>query len=152
MTRRIIYDLTHTRQSGLFGPLAGGLLYNRFGFRGPILFGIIITVVDLVGRLLIIERKAAIRYAPDPAATADALGVNQGSQKLELGDAKAQSSALAHGTGAMKDQHGGNVPSKAAVMRTQSAPGPRLSLLAVVVRLGKSPRTLAAICCTLIYG
>jgi DHA1 family solute carrier family 18 vesicular amine transporter 1/2 len=52
----------------LVGPPTAGALYGRWGFRGPFIFGIIITCVDLVARLLIIERKDAIVWGIDPAA------------------------------------------------------------------------------------
>ncbi|KAJ7275547.1 major facilitator superfamily domain-containing protein [Mycena haematopus] len=57
----------------LAGPPIGGALYSRFGYRGPFICGIIVTVFDLIGRLLIIERKDALRWNIDPAAapTAD---------------------------------------------------------------------------------
>ncbi|KAG6837914.1 hypothetical protein H0H93_013067 [Arthromyces matolae] len=53
-------------RSSLIGPPVGGTVYSRFGFRGPFIFGIIWTVVDLIARLLIIERKEAIRWGLDP--------------------------------------------------------------------------------------
>ena len=43
----------------------GGALYSGFGYRGPFIFGIIVTFVDCIGRLLIIERKDAISYGQD---------------------------------------------------------------------------------------
>lgn len=52
----------------LVGPPAAGALYERWGFRAPFIFGIIITFVDLLARLLIIERKDAIKWGVDPAA------------------------------------------------------------------------------------
>ena len=51
----------------LLGPPIGGALYSRFDFRAPFVFTIIITVVDLIGRLLLIERKDALKYGHDPA-------------------------------------------------------------------------------------
>lgn len=44
----------------LIGPPVGGALYSAFGYRAPFIFGIIVTVIDFVGRLLIIERKDAV--------------------------------------------------------------------------------------------
>ncbi|KAH9921390.1 uncharacterized protein B0H18DRAFT_1086101 [Fomitopsis serialis] len=40
-------------------------LYDKFGFHGPFIFGIIITAIDLIGRLLVIERKHAILWASE---------------------------------------------------------------------------------------
>ena len=42
-------------------------MYARFGFRAPFIFGEICTVVDLLLRLLIIERHVAIKWGYDPA-------------------------------------------------------------------------------------
>ncbi|EIN13364.1 MFS general substrate transporter [Punctularia strigosozonata HHB-11173 SS5] len=55
----------------LVGPPAGGALYSRFGIRGPFVFGIAITFVDLVGRLLIIERKDALVWGIDTMAMSE---------------------------------------------------------------------------------
>ncbi|KAJ7456492.1 MFS general substrate transporter [Mycena latifolia] len=52
----------------LAGPPIGGALYSRFGFRGPFICGIIVSFIDLIGRLLIIERKDALLWDVDPAA------------------------------------------------------------------------------------
>ncbi|KAF9020372.1 MFS general substrate transporter [Hymenopellis radicata] len=41
----------------LMGPPIGGALYSRFGFRGPFILGTIFAFIDLIGRVLIIERK-----------------------------------------------------------------------------------------------
>ncbi|KLO05711.1 MFS general substrate transporter [Schizopora paradoxa] len=43
-------------------PPIGGALFQRFGFRGPFIFDIIIAFVDLVGRLLVIEKKDASKW------------------------------------------------------------------------------------------
>lgn len=55
--------------SQLIGPPVGGALFDRFGIHGPCLFGIIVTAVDLIGRLLLIERKEALVWGFDPAAS-----------------------------------------------------------------------------------
>ncbi|EPQ61048.1 MFS general substrate transporter [Gloeophyllum trabeum ATCC 11539] len=52
----------------LVGPPVGGALYHTFGYRGPFIFGIIVSVIDLIGRLLIIERKDALLWGIDPAS------------------------------------------------------------------------------------
>ena len=54
--------------SQLVGPPVGGVLFNRFGIRGPCIFGIMVIAVDLVGRLLLIERSEALALGFDPAA------------------------------------------------------------------------------------
>ncbi|PCH33242.1 MFS general substrate transporter [Wolfiporia cocos MD-104 SS10] len=50
----------------LVGPPVAGALFSRFGFHGPFIFGIVVTMVDLVGRLFIIERKDALRWGARP--------------------------------------------------------------------------------------
>ena len=52
----------------LVGPPVAGILYQRWGFKAPFVFGIIITAVDLVARLLLIERHEAMRWGVDPMA------------------------------------------------------------------------------------
>ena len=47
----------------------GGALFNRFGIRGPCIFGIIVISVDLIGRLLLIERSEALALGFDPASS-----------------------------------------------------------------------------------
>ena len=44
-----------------------GVLYERFGFRAPFIFAIIVTAFDLVFRLLVIERVDALKWGHDPA-------------------------------------------------------------------------------------
>lgn len=52
----------------LAGPPIGGALYSHFGYRAPFICGIAVAFFDLIGRLLIIERKDALRWNVDPAA------------------------------------------------------------------------------------
>ncbi|KAJ6549694.1 major facilitator superfamily domain-containing protein [Mycena capillaripes] len=52
----------------LAGPPIGGALYSHFGYRAPFICGIVVAFFDLIGRLLVIERKDALRWNVDPAA------------------------------------------------------------------------------------
>ena len=52
----------------IIGPPVGGVLYGRFGYRAPLVFGELCTLFDLIGRLLIIERKEAVTWGVDLAA------------------------------------------------------------------------------------
>jgi len=45
----------------LIGPPVGGALYSRLGYRSPFIFGIVTILVDMIGRLLIIERKDSLK-------------------------------------------------------------------------------------------
>lgn len=44
------------------GPPVGGTLYDRFGWRAPFIFSIILVVIDLLMRLFIIEKHVALRW------------------------------------------------------------------------------------------
>ena len=52
----------------LLGPPVAGVLYKRWGFRAPFIFGITITCIDFLARLLLIERHEAMRWGVDPMA------------------------------------------------------------------------------------
>ena len=54
----------------LVGPPVGGALYQRWGFRAPFTFGILVTGIDIFTRLLLIERHEAMRSGVDPMADA----------------------------------------------------------------------------------
>ena len=54
----------------LVGPPVAGALYKRWGFKAPFIFGIIVTGIDLLARLLLIERHEAMRWGMDPMAIA----------------------------------------------------------------------------------
>ena len=57
--------------SQLIGPPVGGALFDRFGIRGPSLFGIVVISIDLIGRLLLIERREALTWGFDPVTNID---------------------------------------------------------------------------------
>jgi len=42
-------------------------LFDTLGFRAPFIFGVIAAVLDLIGRLLILERREALEWGHDPA-------------------------------------------------------------------------------------
>ncbi|TFY70057.1 hypothetical protein EVJ58_g23 [Rhodofomes roseus] len=153
----------------LVGPPVSGALYDRFGFHAPFIFGIIATAIDLVGRLLIIERKHAILWGIDPAAPrkADSEAVETEPKKRPEQDAisaapekntektareltepaETQSPVAVNGTQSEQADTAGN-PSDYAT------PGPKvhLSLLAVMGKLMKSVRADAVFACTLLYA
>jgi Major Facilitator Superfamily len=51
----------------VLAPPIGGALYQRLGFNAPFIFSIGIVLLDLAGRLLVIERKHALPWGVDPA-------------------------------------------------------------------------------------
>lgn len=103
----------------VLGPPIGGALYERFGFRGPFVFGIIFSVADLIGRFVIIERAESIKWGVDP------LVPNPPGGDAEKGAPPAEENA--------------------------EEPKP-LSFIAVMGKLIRSPRAVAAFLLTLLYG
>ena len=129
--------MAHPRYRSLIGPVVGGVLYNRFGFRGPGICAIIVTILDLVGRLLIIERKDAVKYGVDPAAEP---GV-EGPAAVEVID---------NSEPIKKDDD--SAPTIPDVEPGQLVKTPHLTFMGVMKLLAKSPRALTVMFCTLIYG
>lgn len=128
--------------------MLGGILYEHFGFRGPIILGIIATAVDLIGRLLIIERKDALKWSVDPAAPSS-------SKKEQI-----ESGGMAAASKSEKD--GGSMAGQSAPREVTEIPSPStaiapirhapLSLIGVVRKLARSPRALAVMLNVLVYG
>ncbi|KAI0318746.1 major facilitator superfamily domain-containing protein [Amylostereum chailletii] len=118
----------------LVGPPVGGALFNRFGFRGPCIFGVIMTMVDLLGRLLLVERKEAIKWGFDPAAVLE-----------DHVDEERASSDRISSTGPPMETL--PAPPLGSVPRNIA-----LSPLAVVMKLARSPRALTALTATLLWG
>lgn len=53
-------------------PLLGGVLYSKTGTAGVFALGVAILVIDLIMRMLVIEKKVARRYGPeDPGRASD---------------------------------------------------------------------------------
>jgi MFS family permease len=44
------------------GPPLGGVLFEKLGFRAPFILSIAFAAVDLIGRLLVIERVEAVKW------------------------------------------------------------------------------------------
>jgi DHA1 family solute carrier family 18 vesicular amine transporter 1/2 len=142
----------------LLGQPMGGALYRTFGWRGPFLFGIICSSVDLIGRLLVIERAEALKWGHDPAAS---LTRNSSDNDCPPG-------AEAVPTGALEKSHASSQSALDVTGSTIGNPGedtdievvashkegglsaqaplqkPPLSLPQVIIRLGTSPRALTA--------
>jgi MFS family permease len=106
----------------VLGPPIGGALYERFGFRGPFIFGVIFSVVDLIGRFVIIERKDSIKWGVDPLLLTT----------FAEGDAE-------------KDV----APAEGKAEEPKAKP---LSFIAVGGKLIKSPRAVSAFVLALLYG
>ncbi|KAI0825235.1 MFS general substrate transporter [Trametes gibbosa] len=145
----------------LVGPPVAGALDKRFGFRGPFIFGIIVTVVELIGRLLIIERSAAERIdasfttlvARNGSSCAVAYGATEEEKREEH---PTQVSAQVVRTEHEATQSSTPVPSRTptgfAQVQDAFQDPVQLSLLVLLLKLIKSPRALAAVFLTLSYG
>jgi len=153
----------------LVGTPAGGSLYSRFGFRAPFIFGEICTAVDLILRLLIIERDAAMKWGYDPSVGQQLdpvanLETSSSPQQSSLPDVIAFSgSNLPRPEINPEDSLMLNEPKP--VMTEDLPPTPhmspipdaslvheRLPLLSVISKLGQSPRAVAALAMSFVYG
>lgn len=113
----------------MIGPPVGGALYSRFGYRGPFVFGLVATVVDLAGRLLVIERKSALFWGLDPTILPSQNAVDENENQ--------DCNVLTHGSS----------DTKATDPHPES-----LSLWAVIKELSRSSRAVVALVITFIYG
>ncbi|GLB36542.1 putative MFS general substrate transporter [Lyophyllum shimeji] len=140
----------------LVGPPVGGALYSRFGFRGPFIFGLAAAVLDLVARLLIVERNDALKWGVDPKATDDG-NVEEGNNKEK---SSAQHELAAKGPQETSDKEivheQSNSQSRSSPAVSSSPPQNAKplfeSLITVILKLFKSSRALAAILITFVYG
>jgi len=122
----------------------GGILYAHFGWRAPFIFGIVAAVFDLVGRLLIIEKHEAEAW-DSATGLSDAVEDAQRSITAE----KSSTPAAGHG----ESGYGVNEATRSAVSVPASSDGAvPISLIEVIIKLGSSPRALAAFMLALTYG
>ncbi|KAF8167837.1 MFS general substrate transporter [Crassisporium funariophilum] len=135
----------------VIGPPVGGVLYSRFGYRGPFVFGMAATLLDLIGRLLIIERKDAISWGVDPAASRSGL-VEQSNQASTINDVEPPASSEVDRlstNGLESDKHNEANTSVEIPLATANK---NLSLLTVIMKLMKSSRALVALIIIFVYG
>ncbi|KIM84636.1 hypothetical protein PILCRDRAFT_6257 [Piloderma croceum F 1598] len=145
----------------VIGPPVGGLLYGRLGYRAPFVFSEICTILDLVGRLLIIERKYALEWGVDPAAVPtgkqaeaqhalDDVDISDG----QLGDKDQLMSPHSPVSNASpaKAREGEVLSDAEHGEATIVVPVKPLSLHVVVIRLVKSSRALVALSLSLVWG
>ena len=151
-------------------------MYERFGFRGPFIFGIGCSVADLVGRLVIIERKDALRWGVDPAAEVEVVQPEARDEEAQcaekppvtVGEAQVANEGTPQEdgeaqTGALpapgEAEEGRTSPSAAtpqnAVARTTSnSPShkPHFSAMQVLHKLRRSPRAIVTVFMTFVWG
>lgn len=140
------------------GPPVGGVLYGRLGYRAPFIFAEICTVIDLIGRLLIIERKDALLWGVDPAAlltdeqaNSDVEHTSGGSRENSEQTVAGQPEIVGEMVQASTGEKNSTIQSPEKNTTTVSSKKP-LSLWSVVIGLCKSSRALVALLIVLVYG
>jgi len=132
------------------GPAPGGALYDKFGFRAPFIYCIALALFDIIGRILVIERKEALKWGFDPANSH--LSIQQQSSQDHRADKD--------GAIELADLPGSDMP-KVDVEQSNLEGGrnekelpetleghSKLSIAKVILLMIKSPRTLVASCAT----
>ena len=132
-------------------------MYDRFGYRGPFIFGISATGLDLIGRLIIIERKYAIRWRIDPAAVkadatvtlpaANSFHGSPGGVLMEKSNISGPGEEDIPNTSALTSEVASSSPDPEGALPPLR--NKHLTLVDILVLFGKSPRTLIA--CFLIF-
>ena len=142
----------------LVGPPVAGILYQRLGYRAPFVFGIIVTCIDLLARLLLIERHEAMRWGVDP------MEIAAGSKEdLEVGITGAERAEHPSVPEPRPDEGEGGAKAEVeeeareggqAENLPQEPKQPHTTLLphVAIFRLMKSPRAAVCIILTLIRG
>ncbi|KAG1841315.1 major facilitator superfamily domain-containing protein [Suillus subalutaceus] len=151
----------------LVGSPAGGALYSRFGFRAPFIFGSLCAVVDLLLRLLLIERNVALKWGYDPSEPS-AVVMKEAPDASSTPDIQLSSIPIAHvhestdpETNEVEEP---TVPDKSRLPNARKLSIARRSiidlalnrrptpLLSVIVKLSQSPRALVALTMAFVYG
>lgn len=135
----------------------GGALYSRFGYRGPFIFSICATFIDLIGRLVLIERKDAVLWGVDPAsddsyaeASASASDVQQNGVNRESSPEKENGEGCFTSKGPQSIEGVQNVPAMDTTATV--TPSKPISFVKVIGLLGRSKRAAGSFFITLIYG
>ncbi|KAF9470717.1 MFS general substrate transporter [Pholiota conissans] len=147
----------------VIGPAVGGALYTRFGYRGPFIFSIGTTVIDLLGRLIIIERKEALLWGVDPAGSVTGSAVLPSaspeidtgcqSEKMETkAEEGVQISEFRDIVAPANNVQPESGPSHSRSSQTSIPRKNPISLLTVLAKLGTSSRTLVACFILFVYG
>jgi hypothetical protein len=152
--------------SQLVGPPVGGALFNRFGIRGPCIFGVMVISVDLIGRLLLIERREALALGFDPAASIGASS-DHAPDSASHADAHYGTFAVEAGLPGESERQALHTPvigetdsTDTLLDRESSAHGAirfhtrddPIPFLQVIRRLFTSSRAVAAVVNSLVYG
>ncbi|KAF8528042.1 MFS general substrate transporter [Hysterangium stoloniferum] len=130
----------------VLAPPIGGALYRQFGLHAPMLLCIGIASLDIVGRLVIIERKDALQWGIDPAATpASTRDTENGpkdapvAEQKDTCDGRSSDIAQSHDT-----------PTRVTATSTGSSSA--FTAVQVLVTVVRSRRACAALSLALIFG
>ncbi|TFK30700.1 MFS general substrate transporter [Coprinopsis marcescibilis] len=140
------------------GPPLGGALYTRFGFRAPFVFGVSVAFLDLIGRLVIIERKDAIKWGFDPHVIASKADTNANVKQIdEKKDLEAIVEKPASPVPQLPPIQPSDSESSPAAQVTEEAVAVdqkpvKLSLHRSIKSLLQSSRAVAAFVISLLYG
>ncbi len=140
----------------MLAPPIGGILYSRFGFRGPFIFSLIAAFIDLVSRFIIIEPKEAMKWGSEcgmgpksdeppieapPKEVAMTVNIPGPLPRVDFED---QTGPKTHAVSGASEENG-------IASSIQVADKP-LSLVQVMLKLSNSPRALVALVISFVYG
>ncbi|XP_006454567.1 hypothetical protein AGABI2DRAFT_214792, partial [Agaricus bisporus var. bisporus H97] len=136
----------------VLAPPIGGVLYSRFGFRGPFVFALSAAFLDGVSRFIVIEPKEAMKWIPVPILR---------SENAELPDEAVQPDSKSGAEGKVQEiDREPDGPSPGSLRSGERNPlagieqvvEKPLPLLQVIVKLSRSSRALVALAISLVYG
>lgn len=135
----------------LVGPPVAGILDEKFGFRAPFYFGMAFSTLDLLVRLLVIERKDAIKWGIDPAADPDEVkepSLASGSQALLISE---RSQAVGSSYPQVpKESKKSDV--SVGIASVEDTPRHSITPLGVLLELVTSARAMVCVFSTFVYG
>ncbi|KAL0064662.1 hypothetical protein AAF712_008360 [Marasmius tenuissimus] len=135
----------------LLGPPVGGALYERFGFRGPCIFVIIACILDLVARVIVIERKAALVWGHDPKSLGPSTQADPEAPTNQPGGEGETEQGNSSGI-AVEPRVPEQTNEKPLAAPNEPASQIQLSFLQVLRALLTSPRAVATIFGIFVYG
>lgn len=116
----------------ILGPVLGGIIYDREGYYAAFALAFALIGLDFVLRVILVEKKIAVRYVPSPALTEEENTTTIKLQQLSLNTEPAQP-----------------LSSEPAASEIQQAPSVhssvRSSKVPMVIRILKYPRLLVAL-------
>jgi DHA1 family solute carrier family 18 vesicular amine transporter 1/2 len=131
------------------GPPIGGALYQKLGFHAPFIFCLGMNAVDFIGRLIVIEKKDVAKWSDENvqsitvgAGTSFNQGIPRDRPDEPIEEKKDEAAQHTTST-ADHSQHGG--PALPCDVK-------KVSQLRAVCMLLRSPRAIAALLNTFIFG